>query len=448
MAAMVGVSAIGLSVAAPSDTQATAAQVPIDVWALRDIVNAVQVSPDGKHVLVHKVETRDGDYLLEIYKTDDMSKPYRRLNADPMEIISARWVNDNFIFGTAWQVKDKSVKGPEDDIRRYLAYSYDLSKNKFNNASGNFQIINDLPNDPNFVLIGGGNAIPDTTGVDPFAAFRPRAYYKFNLKTGAKRLVLKGSEKYPVATFDNDGNPRYTASVNAQNELIQYYRLPGDGSWKEFGERYDQDDHKNLYRVLSGIHGVQAFDPDNPNIGYLIDNPNGEDKAALWKYDFSSGQIVEKMFQAEDADVLGVLTHSMPDNDSVVAAVYPGAKYERHWFDEEEKALYEALESQIPYAHQVSISSRSRDGNTMIVTNRGPRDPGSFWLVQDGRIAKLGSRNPLVNPQQLADVRYIRYPARDGLMIPGYVTVPKGEGPCRRVRDRSRSSFSIMAART
>ena len=429
MAAMVGVSAIGLSVAAPSDTQATAAQVPIDVWALRDIVNAVQVSPDGKHVLVHKVETRDGDYLLEIYKTDDMSKPYRRLNADPMEIISARWVNDNFIFGTAWQVKDKSVKGPEDDIRRYLAYSYDLSKNKFNNASGNFQIINDLPNDPNFVLIGGGNAIPDTTGVDPFAAFRPRAYYKFNLKTGAKRLVLKGSEKYPVATFDNEGNPRYTSSVNAQNELIQYYRLPGDGSWKEFGERYDQDDHQNLYRVLSGIHGVQAFDPENPNIGYLIDNPNGEDKAALWKFDFSTGQIVEKMFQAEDADVLGVLTHSMPDNDSVVAAVYPGAKYERHWFDEEEKALYEALESQIPYAHQVSISSRSRDGNTMIVTNRGPRDPGSFWLVQDGRIAKLGSRNPLVNPQQLADVRYIRYPARDGLMIPGYVTVPKGEGP-------------------
>jgi len=428
IAAMAGVSAMGLSVAAPADTQAAAAQIPIEVWSLRNVVNAVQVSPDGKHVLVHINPTREGEYLLQIFKTDDLTKPYRTLNADPMEIISARWVNDNFIFGTAWQVKDKTVKGPEEDIRRYLAYSYDLKKNKFNNASGNFQIINDLPNDPDHVLIGGGNAIPDTTGVDPFAAFRPRAYYKFNLNTGSRRLILKGSEKYPIAVFDNNGNPRFTQSVNSANELVQYYRLPGDGSWTEFGTRYDQDDHQNLYRVLGGIHGVQAFDPDNPNLGYVIDNEEGEDKAALWKYDFSTGQK-EKLFQRDDADVMGVLTHSMPDNDRVVAAIYPGAKYERHWFDEDEKALYEALEAQIPYAHQVSITSRSRDGNTMVVQNSGPRDPGSFWIVINGKIAKLGSRNPLINPRNLADTTYIRYPARDGLEIPAYLTLPEGEGP-------------------
>jgi dipeptidyl aminopeptidase/acylaminoacyl peptidase len=65
----------------------------------------------------------------------------------------------------------------------------------------------------------------------------------------------------------------------------------------------------------------------------------------------------------------------------------------------------------------------------MVVTNRGPRDPGSFWLVKDGRLAKLGSRNPLLNPEQLSDVEYIRYKARDGRIIPAYVTKPKGKGP-------------------
>ncbi|MGI8942833.1 MAG: alpha/beta hydrolase family protein, partial [Qipengyuania sp.] len=87
--------------------------VPVEVWALRDVVNAVQISPDGKHVLVHKLESKDGEYLLEIYKTEDMSTPFRRLNADPMEIIGAQWVNDNYIFGTAWEQNRKSVKGPE-----------------------------------------------------------------------------------------------------------------------------------------------------------------------------------------------------------------------------------------------------------------------------------------------------------------------------------------------
>jgi dipeptidyl aminopeptidase/acylaminoacyl peptidase len=44
-------------------------------------------------------------------------------------------------------------------------------------------------------------------------------------------------------------------------------------------------------------------------------------------------------------------------------------------------------------------------------------------------MVKLGSRNPLLKPEQLSDVEYIKYPARDGKIIPAYVTKPKGEGP-------------------
>ncbi|MEM6908925.1 MAG: prolyl oligopeptidase family serine peptidase [Pseudomonadota bacterium] len=429
MAAMAGVSVLGLSVAAPADTQAQSS-VPIEVWALRDVVNAVQVSPDGKHVLVHKVESREGEYMLEIYKTDDLSKPFRRLNADPMEIISARWVTNNFVFGTAWQMSRKKVRGPEEDVRDYLAYSYDLGNNKFNTVSGNFSIVNTLPNEPDKVLIGGGNAVADPTGVDPFAAFRPRAYYKFDLTSGRKSLVLKGNSKFPqVQGWDSDGNPRYTSVLDrGDGQLKEYYRKPGDGSWTLFQET-DLENSGNLYRILGGFHGIAGFKDGDPNTGYYIDNRDGEDKAALYEFDFNTGTVGQKLFQAEDADVMGIQTHSIPGNDKIVAARYSGAKRERHWFDEEEKALYEAFEQQIPYAHSVNITSRSLDGKTMIVSNRGPRDPGSFWLVKDGKLAKLGSRNPLLNPEQLADVEYIRYPARDGKMIPAYVTKPKGEGP-------------------
>lgn len=431
IAAMVGVSTVGLSLAAPAATQAQATpSTAIDVWALRNVVNAVQVSPDGKHLLVHKVESRDGDYLLEIYKTDDLTKPLRRLNADPMEIISASWVSDNYIFGTAWQVLRKRVKGPEEDVRSYKAYFYDLEKNKFSAVDGNFGIENTLPDEPHKILIGSGNAIPDRSGVDPFAAFRPVSYYKFDLRRGTKQLVIKGNEKYSNLQFDNQGNPRYAQGFDSATKTLKYYyRKPGDGSWTQFGDEYDLDEHENLYRILGGFQGLRGFKADDPNIGYIIDNRNGEDKTALWTFDFNTGQFGEKLFQDENADVIGLQTHSIPGNDKLTAAIYPGAKYERHWFDEEEKALYEALESQIPHAHQINVSSRSRDGNTMVVSNSGPKDPGSFWLVQNGQMAKLGSRNPLVDPEQLAEVRYIRYKARDGLEIPAYLTVPKGEGP-------------------
>ena len=50
-AAALGVTAMGFTAtsagAQPDQT------VPVDVWSLRTVVNAVQVSPDGKHVLVH-----------------------------------------------------------------------------------------------------------------------------------------------------------------------------------------------------------------------------------------------------------------------------------------------------------------------------------------------------------------------------------------------------------
>lgn len=428
MAAMLGVSALGLSVAAPSETQATSS-VPIDVWALRDVVNAVQISPDGKHLLVHINPSREGDYLLQIYKTDDLSQPFRTLAADPMEIISAQWVSDNVIVGNAWEIKREKVRRQEDDTRNYATYFYNLEANKFSQVDGNLAVVNTLPNDPDTVLVAAADSVGEL-GVDPFEAFRPRNYYKLNLKSGARRLVLRGTSKYGNIVFDTNGDPRFAIGQESDFTVRTYYRKPGEGSWNQFGPVYDQDNHDNLYRFLTDFQGLAYIDPKNPNIGYMIEARNGADKASLWEYNFETEEYGRELFAAEDADVMSVGTHSIPGRDTIAYAQYPGAKWERHWFDEEEKALYEALEQQIPYAHQINISSRSYDGRTMVVTNRGPKDPGSFWMVKDGQLAKLGSRNPLLNQDALADVKYVRYKARDGMTIPGYVTMPtSGEAP-------------------
>lgn len=424
-------SATGFAETTAANGYTAGTPVPVDYWALRNVINTVEVSPDGKHILVLKTESKEGDHVLEIYKTEDMSKPFRRLNAKPMEFISASWVHDDFIFGTAWQVVRKSVPGPEDDVREYKLYSYNLKSNKFSESSGNFSIVNNLPNEPDKVLVATGDAVGGAREVDPFAAFRPRSYYKFDLKTGRRSLVLKGNAKHPQVSFDNDGNPRYSQSINNQNELVQYYRKPGDSSWKEFGDRYDFDKHENLYRVLGGVHGFVGMKSGNPSVGYIVDNLNGEDKAGLYEFNFDTGQFGRKVFSDANSDVIALQRHSneWSGNDKAVAVWYSGAKRERHWLDMEEKRLHDSLASNIPNSHFVSITSRSRDGNSMIVQNVGPKDPGSFWYIKDGKMVKLGSRNPLVKPSDLSNVEYIRYPARDGMTIPAYVTKPKGPGP-------------------
>jgi dienelactone hydrolase len=404
--------------------------VPIDVWAQRDAVSAVEVSPDGKHLLLLKMEGGNkGENVLEIYNTDDFSKPVKRLNADKMEMISARWVSDKHIFGTAWQVVRSKVTGPEDDVRSYRAFSYNLEKNKFANADGTYNIVTTLPKEPGSVIVEDSNINASAGGVDPFEAFRPRTYYKYNLDTGARALILKGNEKYPTAEFDTDGNPRFTNGGSGGTQVF-YYRAPGDGSWKELGEKFDLTKHENLYRVLSNIHGFAGINGEDPTKGYFIDN-RGEDKAGLYDFDFKTGAIGKKIYSNPDADILGVQRSSMrwAGNNKVVAAIYSGAKWERHWFDKEEEALYASLEKKIQNAHQISITSRSRNGNIMIVSNSGPKDPGSYWFVKDGKAMKLASENPGVKSADLNKVEFIKYKARDGKTIPAYVTVPKGNGP-------------------
>ncbi len=423
-----------LSVALSAVPQAGADPVPIDVWARRDAVSSLSVSPDGKHLLMLSVSGKHGKGLLKIYDVNNLAKPIRRLNANPMEIISASWIDDNHIFGTAWKVVRKSVKRPGEDVRSYKTFSYNLKKNKFSEVSGNFQIISLLPKEPDKILIARGNAVTGGYGVDPFAAFRPRSYYKFDTNTGAKTLVIKGNTTYNQLRFDIDGNPRFAQGFDAaSHKQLFYYRAVGDKRWKRYKEALDLDLPENLYKgVLGGFQGFQGVSAEDPNIGYVIDYRNGEDKAGLYTFDFKTGEIGKKLYSNPDAEVLGIQTSSMSraGDNRLVAALYPGAKMERHWFDAREKALYDQLEGNIPYAHQVNISSRSRDGKVMTVTNRGPKDPGSYWLVKDGRLIQLASKNPLLKPKDLSETRFIHYKARDGLDIPAYLTVPNtGKAP-------------------
>ena len=174
--------------------------VPIEVWALRDAIQSVDISPDGQHLALLRMPSKDGEYVLEIYKTSDLSKPWRRLDADKMEIITARFISDDYLFGNAWQVIDDKVDSPEDDVRGYRTWSYSLKSNKFSGQEGSFTLANVLPKEPNKVLIATATPNDGGFGVDPFAAFTPRSYYKYNLENGTKELVMRGNPEHPTGS--------------------------------------------------------------------------------------------------------------------------------------------------------------------------------------------------------------------------------------------------------
>ncbi|MCR9196724.1 MAG: prolyl oligopeptidase family serine peptidase, partial [Hyphomonas sp.] len=99
------------------------------------------------------------------------------------------------------------------------------------------------------------------------------------------------------------------------------------------------------------------------------------------------------------------------------------------WIDPEEQALFEGIQAALP-GKEIQILNRSMDGTKMVIFGDEGKDPGSYYLLNDGAIQKIGSQNPLLKPEDLGDVSFIRWTARDGKSIPGYVTTPpRGEPP-------------------
>lgn len=402
--------------------------VPIDYWAVRSAVGGVSVSPDGKHMLVQRINSKDGDPIIEVYKVDNLAESPIRINAKPMEFLGGgTWVSDDVFTGQAMQVVNKSVKGPERDVRRYKNYAYNIeTKNfeTFESPSGVFELVGLLPKEPREILVAGANSPRVAGSDDPFAAFRPQSYYKYNIDTGARKLVIRGNSDQAQVSFDIDGKPRLSSGVDAAaDEIMLYYRSPTDTAWKEISRQSAEDFDRMQLNYVSDVEG-------KPGVIYVTARAKNEDKIALWEYDTNTLQFGRKVHANPDVDILGgFFGNGFAGDDELKGVTYGGDKINRHFFSASEKALYDKIRPSIKNAFQLSITSRSRDGNVMTVFNQGPSDSGTHYLLNRGKLQKIGSSNPLLKPSDYSNVEYIKYPARDGLMIPAYVTKPKGEGP-------------------
>jgi len=426
---------LALGFAGIANAQSTAANgytagtpVPMDYWAVRSAVSGVSVSPDGKHMVVQRINSKDGDPIIEVYNVGNLAEKPIRINAKPMEFLGGgTWVSDDVFTGQAMQVINKSVKGPERDVRRYRNYAYNVNTKEFetfDTDKGVFELAGLLPKEPREILIAESNGPSVAGSDDPFAAFRPSSYYKYNIDTGAKSLVYRGGGKYPQASFDIDGKPRLTSGFDAaSDEIMTYYRSPTDTEWREISRLSAEDFDRTDFNYVSDV-------PGKPGVIYVTARANGEDKIALWEYDTNTLKYGSKVYGRPDVDILGgFFGNGFAGDDELKGVVYGGDKINRHFFSQSEKALYDKIRPSIKNAFQLSITSRSRDGNVMTVYNVGPSDSGTHYLINRGKLQKLGSTNPLLKPQDYSNVEYIKYPARDGLMIPAYVTRPKGSGP-------------------
>jgi dipeptidyl aminopeptidase/acylaminoacyl peptidase len=394
---------------------------PLEYFALRDVVDNVEVSPDGKYVAMLKILSKSGNPVLYVHETSDLDLKPIVVDSKIMEITSYGFVSDTDIVVVFREKTREKITGQNEGVYESKIALLDLATKSFDEFNVGYPSIeNILPNEANRIII---STIPGTEDkLNLGTAFRPRTYYKLNLKTGAKELLLQGKLSMGQVEFDSDGDPWLARGFNrGSQEYVWYYREKGGKGWDEIF-RLHEDRFENFV-----VFGKDEAVPGNVLVGFQ----NGTDTAGLWSFSTKTKSFEEQIYQRNDADIYGVKFHSnnWMKPDSISGVTYFKDRLRVEWFDEVERATYAQLEELIPNAHYLNISSKSRDGKTMTIYNSGPHDPGTYYLYRNGEFETVGSKQPLIDSEELADVKYISYRARDGRKIPAYVTVPNGKPP-------------------
>jgi dipeptidyl aminopeptidase/acylaminoacyl peptidase len=415
-----------LLAAVPGAASVHAAQAdpyPLEYFALREVMNEVTVSPDGDRLAMLRILTREGNPILHVYDSDDLDgKPFI-VDSDPMEIMTYDWASDDHIVLTLRQKVRDQIEGQNQGVYEYQIAILNLKKKAFDEFPSADPIVeNLLPGKSDKIIISEQPGAEEDLSLDK--AFRPRAYYEMDLNRGTKKLLIRGKLDVAQITFDPEGNPRIGNGFDSSTqEYVIYYRDKGESRWNDV-YRVHEDDFALWFFDIPGL------DPAVPG-NLLFTALNGDDKVGLWSYDPKAGKFAELLYRRSDVDVNGVRYHSnyWEHPDEVVAVSYATDKPHFEYFDEVEGATYEQLEGLIPGAYYVTIESRSRDGDTLVARNLGPRDPGTYYLLHEGEFKLVGSRQPLLEPSELAGLEYIQYKARDGRNLVAYLTVPNGEPP-------------------
>lgn len=397
--------------------EAVAEPFPVEDWARRSSISGVSLSPDGSKFALARILERGSNPIIEIYNSDDLAAEPKRIDSDPMEIMpGVSWIDDNtFLFGTRQQVREQ-IEGFNQGVFEYRNVKYDGDKKKLGKIrQPYFSVEGLLPDKKNKILIG-------ILEGDKGEAFRPRSFWIYDLKTNRRQLSVRSTLAQRNIVFDRDGDPIFALGRRAStDEYVYYWREKGTTEWQDMYRLHE--DSFEEFRPL-------ARDPQLEN-HFLVVAHNGHDKRGLWSYDAKNQKFAELLHRRNDVDVGGVFYHSnsLANTDDVAGVYWCKNRCDRYYFDAQEEALHRQLEEIIPNADQVRISGRSQDGRTLLVTNVGPRVPGTYYLIRNGKVSKLGERKPSLEYEQLADVEYITYKARDGRNITGYVTIPKGDGP-------------------
>jgi dipeptidyl aminopeptidase/acylaminoacyl peptidase len=270
-------------------------------------------------------------------------------------------------------------------------------------------IVDWLPGDADHILIGYRR--PDKAGISVDAM-------RVNVNSGALSVAGRGSRGIRDWHADHRGVPRVAVAYKRfSNERILYAR-------KRAGDRLEE-----MMRS-AGIGGEDsdiafAGFSNRPGTIYVFSNhENG--RWAVYEFDLDTRKRGRKIFGHDRVDVRGLLSSHLNGTLWGVKYIMPEGPM-THWVDQSARIRWSQVEARFP-GQIVEIENRDAFDRRMVIRTSSDVVPPAYHLYDSGtgRIDPLVQAHPKLEDVELAPMKPVEFNARDGLLIPGFVTRPTG----------------------
>ena len=278
-----------------------------------------------------------------------------------------------------------------------------------------------LSDDPNYALISSyalnhtvnSGSANTTVHTDSFSGSFPEIY-RLDLRDGKKTRVLTSPLRRARFVADHRAVVRFAIGSGDDQKQKVYYRAADGADWAPVW-----DEAKD-----AGEFVPLLFDHTNENVYVRCGNGNADaicrwntatrKSTTLWTALDSSTAELETTF--DGMDVFAIRT--MPGRTAIVLLDKTAA----------EAKLLATLMKQFP-GEDIRFTSASRDGKRAVFVAQADVDPGVFYLYDAAKqkVSELFERRPGIKPEQMAAMEPITFKARDGLVLHGYLTRPRGQ---------------------
>jgi dipeptidyl aminopeptidase/acylaminoacyl peptidase len=258
--------------------------------------------------------------------------------------------------------------------------------------------------------------------------------YRFDFRTLRRELLTFDSPGRTVDwALDNENRPRLATRFEPRPGrgqpfgITHWHRPAAGGPWEKLFE-------SSSFDGFDGTVTYCGFDDDD-RTAYLTARRD-RDKAALWTFDTTTrqwGSMVadDPMVDLSCGEEGGALITD-PVSKKVVGFAYESGLPKRVYFnrDNAHLKLVEELTAALPGDVRFRLSP---DRKRALVRVQSDIDPGQYFLLdrEKNRLEKIVDQRPWLRPEQMPERRFITYTARDGMVIPAYLTLPRGADPKR-----------------